>query len=150
MKCAYCKKGRTKVLDSRTANKGMTIRRRRECLKCRKRFTTYERPESKVLFVVKRDGSREPFTREKMRGGLTLACNKRPVTLLQIDEIMTRVEKTLFKQYSGEVASRVIGDLILNMLKRIDKVAYVRFASVYRSFSDVDQFIEESRAVKKK
>jgi transcriptional repressor NrdR len=150
MKCPYCRKSRTRVLDSRSANRGLTIRRRRECARCRRRFTTYERPGEKLLHVVKRDGSREIFDRDKLGSGIRLACNKRPVTDRQIERAIEKVERDVFRRYSGEVSSQAIGDLVLRELKRLDKVAYVRFASVYRSFTDVDQFIVESRAVKKR
>lgn len=150
MKCPFCRKSRTQVLDSRTSNKGLTIRRRRQCIKCKRRFTTYERPEEKIVFVVKRDGTKEVFDREKLRGSIHIACNKRPVAEKQVDAVADKVERDVLKNYSPEVSSRVIGELVLQQLKRIDKVAYVRFASVYRSFSDVEQFIEESKAVKKK
>lgn len=150
MKCPFCRKSKTKVIDSRNANKGLTIRRRRACLKCRRRFTTYERPGEKLIYVVKRDGTREVFDREKLRGGLQLACNKRPVSERQIENVIDRVEREVFRHSTGEISSRAIGEMVLHHLQRLDKVAYVRFASVYRSFSDVDQFIEESRAVKKK
>lgn len=150
MKCPFCKKSRTQVIDSRTSDKGSTIRRRRQCMKCKRRFTTYERPEGKIVHVVKRDGTKEIFDRDKLRGSINIACNKRPVADKQIDVVVDKVEREVFKSHSPEVSSRVIGDLVLQQLKRIDKVAYVRFASVYRSFSDVEQFIEESKAVKKK
>ena len=150
MKCPFCKKHKTRVLDSRTANNGTVIRRRRSCRRCSRRFTTYERPEQKLLWVVKRDGRKEMFDRQKIRGGITAACNKRPVSERKIRDIVAKIEREIMRSYAVEVSSKVVGEMVLNELKRADKVAYMRFASVYRSFEDVDQFIQEARTFKKK
>lgn len=149
MRCPFCNRNKTRVIDSRLANRGTTIRRRRNCGRCRRRFTTYERPEDRTIQVLKRDGRRERFDRQKLREGLLLACNKRPVSDRKIENIVNRIERTLYETYAREASSRVIGEMILSELKKVDKVAYIRFASVYRGFSDVGQFIQEASRIKK-
>ncbi len=142
MNCPYCNFQETKVIDSRETNE-LTTRRRRECLKCSKRFTTYERPETIELFVIKKDGRREPFNREKIKAGLLKACEKRPVPQEKIEKTLDEIENKLKTLDSTEVHSKVIGELIMKKLKTLDKVAYIRFASVYRDFTDLKSFEEE-------
>lgn len=149
MKCPYCKKSKTRVIDSRNANLGIAIRRRRRCGRCRRRFTTYERPEERTLQVLKRDGRRERFDRAKLLQGLQRACNKRPVSERKIEAVADRIERELFLTYAREASSKVIGELILRELKKLDKVAFIRFASVYRGYTDVSQFIQEASQIKK-
>jgi transcriptional repressor NrdR len=149
MKCPFCNRNKTRVIDSRTANRGSTIRRRRSCGRCKRRFTTYERPEDRTIQVIKRDGRKERFDRQKLREGLLLACNKRPVSDRRIESIVERVEQELHNTYAREASSRVIGEMVLRELKKADKVAYIRFASVYRGFSDVGQFVQEADKVRK-
>ncbi len=143
MKCPYCGFEENKVIDSRSAEDGEKIRRRRECLKCAKRFTTYEVIEVLPIIVVKKDKSRETFDRNKLLKGLLKACEKRRISLEQLEKIVDEIEKILQNGFSREVDSSVIGDLVMEALKSIDKVAYVRFASVYRQFDDVDNFMQE-------
>jgi transcriptional repressor NrdR len=145
MQCPYCDFEDTKVIDSRLSETKDAIRRRRECLaaSCRKRFTTYERREPLRLMVIKRDGEREPFEREKLRGGLAKACAKQRITDEQIDFIVDEVEAELRDRRRHEVTSRRIGDMVLVRLRKLDMVAYLRFASVYRDYTDVDQFRSE-------
>lgn len=143
MKCIFCE-GETKVTDKRDSN-GET-RRRRECLKCKKRFTTYERTEELNLTVVKKDSSREPFSRDKMKAGILKACEKRPVETEKIDAIVSNIEMKIQNKIKGkEVASKAIGELVMKELKKLDKVAYIRFASVYRDFKDLSDFKKEMR-----
>ncbi len=139
MKCIYCG-NETKVTDKRESPDG--TRRRRECLKCKKRFTTYERPEQKKIIIVKKDGRREAYNREKLRTGLMKACEKRPVSVEQIDRVIDEIEEKLGKK-GKEVKSEIIGQMIMNKLKRLDKIAYIRFASVYRDFQDIKDFKKE-------
>ncbi len=143
MKCPYCGCEESKVIDSRPTDDGERIRRRRECLKCGKRFTTYEMVESFPLMVIKRDETREPFNREKLRSGIMRACEKRPVSVGSIDKIVDSIERKLQKSFDREVPSNVIGEYAMEMLKETDEVAYVRFASVYRQFKDINTFMEE-------
>jgi len=143
MKCPFCGHVKDKVVDSRESGSGDAIRRRRECLSCSRRFTSYERVEEIPYFVVKKDGRREPFDREKIRAGLRMACKKRPVPMERIDDIVARIEGDLLGRYDREVRSKSIGDLIMRELKSLDHVAYVRFASVYREFKDVAEFMRE-------
>jgi transcriptional repressor NrdR len=140
--CPYCEHGETKVVDSRVAGKG-AIRRRRECLLCSQRFTTFERIEETPLFVVKRDGSRQPFDRLKLMAGLVRACTKRPVSLEQVERAVAMIESRLRNGIREEVGSQAIGDEALLVLRDLDRVAYVRFASVYRDFQDVEEFEQE-------
>ena len=143
MKCPYCGCEESKVIDSRPTDDGERIRRRRECLKCGKRFTTYEMVESFPLMVIKRDETREPFNREKLSSGIMRACEKRPVSVGSIDKIVDSIERKLQKSFDREVPSNVIGEYAMEMLKETDEVAYVRFASVYRQFKDINTFMEE-------
>lgn len=143
MKCPYCGFEESKVIDSRPADDGERIRRRRECLGCKKRFTTHEVIESVPIIVVKRDKSREVFDRNKVTAGILRACEKRPVSLEQIECIVDSIESSLQSSLDREVTSQSIGELIMEKLKTVDEVAYVRFASVYRSFKDINTFMEE-------
>lgn len=143
MRCPFCKNDDTKVLDSRPAEDGCVIRRRRECVQCGRRFTTYERFDEIPLMVVKKDGRREPFDRRKLLTGLTLACRKRPVAAGRVHELVDEVERELRARSELEVASQDIGELVMEKLRREDEVAYVRFASVYREFKDVHGFVQE-------
>ncbi len=140
MKCPYCGFGESKVIDSRPADDGDSIRRRRECLKCQKRFTTYEKHETMALIVVKQDSSRQPYEREKVVRGLIRACEKRPITYSQMEDIADKVESDLYQLASKEVTSTEIGEAVMNYLKELDEVAYVRFASVHKHFSDINSF----------
>ncbi|UHA72456.1 transcriptional regulator NrdR [Paenibacillus sp. 481] len=143
MKCPYCDHFGTKVLDSRPANDNKSIRRRRECEQCSKRFTTFEMVEETPLIVIKKDGSREEFSREKMLRGLIRACEKRPVSVERLEMMASEVEKQLRNTAHAEVESRVIGDFVMEQLYPVDEVAYVRFASVYRQFKDISMFMKE-------
>ena len=149
MRCPFCKKDHDKVIDSRSANAGATVRRRRECLACKKRFTTYEKVEEITLYVIKKDGRRDVFDREKIKRGLLTACKKRPVSLQTIEDIVNRIEIELYENYDREVKSTKIGDLVMRELKSLDHVAYVRFASVYREFKDVSEFMRELKPMLK-
>ena len=140
MKCPYCNNLETGVLDSRDSEDLTTIRRRRECLKCQKRFTTYERVEMIDLVVIKKDGRREPFGRNKVLSGIIKACEKRLIPIDVIERIVDDIERDLRNRDSVEIESKLIGSLVMRKLKSIDKVAYIRFASVYRSFEDVEEF----------
>lgn len=144
MKCPFCKEDRDKVVDSRSSDGGRIIRRRRQCLVCRKRFTTYEKiGESFKLYVVKKDDSRVPYDRGKIVDGLQKACYKRPVSAEQIQRIADKAEETIFQSFDKEVSSAFIGESVMKQLRRIDKVAYIRFASVYRDFRDAGELIKE-------
>ena len=143
MKCPSCQYSETKVVDSRLSGDGASIRRRRECLKCEKRFTTYEYVEQVPLMVVKRDGRRQPFDREKIIAGIVKACEKRPVSIDKIEAVTDEIGRIIQKKYDREVGSKEIGELIMEKLAVMDEVAYVRFASVYRQFRDVNQFMSE-------
>ncbi len=143
MKCPYCGYAESKVIDSRPAEEGSTIRRRRECLACGKRFTTYEIMERLPLVVVKRDGSRQSFDRVKVINGLVRACEKRPVTLSQLEAIADEIEAELQGALEREISTEEIGEMVMERLKDLDEVAYVRFASVYRQFKDIHTFMEE-------
>lgn len=143
MKCPLCHYQETKVIDSRLSGEGNSIRRRRECLKCRERFTTYEYVEHVPLMVVKRDGRRQPFDRSKIVAGFIKACEKRPVSIDKMEEITDEIERIIQKKYDREISSREIGELVMEKLAALDEVAYVRFASVYRQFRDVNQFMSE-------
>ncbi|MFJ1299672.1 transcriptional regulator NrdR [Pseudomonadota bacterium AL_CKDN230030165-1A_HGKHYDSX7] len=145
MKCPFCGNADTQVADSRVSEEGDTIRRRRRCLSCDKRFTTYERVELAMPSVVKRDGNRTEYDARKLRSSLTLALRKRPVSTEELDAAVTRIEETLLASGAREVPSEKIGELVMNELKRLDKVAYVRFASVYKSFEDIGEFVEAIR-----
>ena len=150
MKCPSCGYSETKVIDSRLNMDGTAIRRRRECLKCEKRFTTYEYVEQVPLLVGKRDGRRQPFDRKKIIAGLMKACEKRPVSIDKMEEITGEIERAIQRKYDREVNSKEIGELIMEKLAVVDEVAYVRFASVYRQFRDVNQFMSELQGMLKK
>ncbi|HHT51365.1 MAG TPA: transcriptional repressor NrdR [Eubacteriaceae bacterium] len=141
MKCPFCNSTESKVVDSRPTEDG--IRRRRECIKCLKRFTTYENIENIPLMIVKKDGNREHYNRNKILNGILKACEKRPVSMAQIEELVEYIEKKVFSTMEREITSTFIGELIINELKKTDEVAYVRFASVYRQFKDINTFMEE-------
>lgn len=143
MRCPYCSYSESKVIDSRPAEEGMTIRRRRECLSCGKRFTTYEIIERLPLLVIKRDGSRQSFDRVKLISGMVKACEKRPVAVGEIERIADEIEQELQSSLEREVASDQIGEMVMERLKTLDQVAYVRFASVYRQFKDINTFLDE-------
>ena len=143
MKCPYCGSFETKVLDKRETDGRSVTRRRRECLSCEKRFTTYERAEVLDLFVIKKDQRREPFNREKLRRNLMKACEKRPISQETIDRLIGEIEQQLIGMRKSEIDSRSIGELVMDILKATDKVAYIRFASVYRDFKDVADFEKE-------
>ena len=143
MKCPFCGYSESKVIDSRPAEEGATIRRRRECLACQKRFTTYEIIERLPLVVIKRDGSRQTFDRVKLINGMVRACEKRPVSLPQLESIADDIEQELQSSLEREVSTVAIGEMVMSRLKEVDEVAYVRFASVYRSFKDINTFMEE-------
>lgn len=143
MKCPYCGEENTKVIDSRPAEENNAIRRRRQCLKCKKRFTTYEKVENIPLIVIKKDDIREPYDRGKIEAGIVRSCHKRPVSYEQIVSAVEDVENKIFNMEKKEISSRVIGEIVMERLKELDQVAYVRFASVYREFKDVNTFMDE-------
>jgi transcriptional repressor NrdR len=143
MKCPFCDNSGTKVLDSRPANENKSIRRRRECEKCARRFTTFEMVEETPLIVIKKDGSREEFSRDKMLRGLIRACEKRPVSMERLEMIVSEVEMQLRTTAHTEVDSRDIGEIVMEQLYPVDEVAYIRFASVYRQFKDINMFLKE-------
>ncbi|NQT22971.1 MAG: transcriptional repressor NrdR [Candidatus Omnitrophica bacterium] len=143
MKCPYCGSRKDKVIDSRSSNVGRSVRRRRECLKCERRFTTYEYIEEIPLMVVKKGGRREPFDRKKLLAGIMKACEKRPIAIEKQEELCDKVEKHIQRGFEKEVESKEIGELVMKHLYNIDEIAYVRFASVYRQFRDVSQFMKE-------
>ena len=143
MKCPFCLHEDDKVIDSRSSNEGKSVRRRRECLKCKKRFTTYEYVEEVPLMVIKKDGRRESFDRNKIISGILKACEKRPVSVEKVEALVDRVEKELQKSFDKEVKAQVVGELVMDYLHKLDEVAYVRFASVYRQFKDINHFMKE-------
>lgn len=144
MRCPFCKKDKDRVVDSRSSDAGRTIRRRRLCLVCNRRFTTYERVvDGCRLFVIKKDNSRVPFDRDKITTGIEKACTKRPVSAEQIQQIVERIEEAIFRNYDREVPSSVIGELVMKYLRAVDKIAYIRFASVYKDFKTPAELIEE-------
>ena len=144
MRCPFCKEDRDRVVDSRSSDAGRIIRRRRQCLICKKRFTTYEKiGESFKLYVVKKDNSRTPYERDKVVAGLQKACYKRPVSAAQIQQIADKVEESIFQKFDKEVSSAFIGESVMKHLGAVDNIAYIRFASVYRDFSDAGELIEE-------
>jgi len=150
VRCPFCKEDKDRVIDSRSSDSGRVIRRRRQCLLCKKRFTTYEKTgESFKLYVVKKDKSRVPYDRDKIIGGLQKACYKRPVSPEQIQQVADKVEEDIFRNFDKEVSSAFIGESVMKHLRSVDKVAYIRFASVYRDFSDAGELLEEvSRVIK--
>ena len=150
MQCPYCKHDDDKVIDSRASNEGMVIRRRRECTKCSRRYTTYERVEEVPLFVIKKDQRRELYDRKKVLAGIHRAFEKRPVPAEDQEQIVIDLEKMLEEKYEKEVPSPTIGEFVMDRLAKIDQVAYVRFASVYRQFKDINQFMKELQSLLKK
>jgi transcriptional repressor NrdR len=148
MRCPYCNEDNTQVVDTRENEEGDTVRRRRRCLVCDKRFTTYERTELQLPLVVKKNGSRVDFDRDKLRSSMMLALRKRPVTTESVETALDRIEEKLVQQAEREVPSDRVGELVMRELKKLDKVAYIRFASVYRNFADVDEFSDAIREVK--
>lgn len=147
MKCPFCDEIEDKVVDSRMAREGQVIRRRRECLACKRRYTTYERIEESLPMVVKKDGRREPFDRTKILAGLKKACEKRPISIATIEAVTDRIEKRVQEMGETEIQSRTIGEEVMRELHQLDQVAYVRFASVYREFKDIDQFMDELKTL---
>lgn len=143
MKCPFCGFGESKVIDSRPAEEGASIRRRRECLSCGKRFTTYETVESLPMVVMKKDGSRQSFDRRKVLAGMIRACEKRPVPLADLERIAAEIEQDLQNTMEREISTEDVGEKVMERLRKVDQVAYVRFASVYRQFKDIDTFKEE-------
>lgn len=143
MKCPYCAHEENQVLDSRDSEDLSAVRRRRECLKCSKRFTTYERVDTVDIFIIKKDGRREQFERSKLLEGIKTACEKRPISIDTIEETVDEIEQNLRKRKTTEIPSKAIGETVIRRLKALDKVAYIRFASVYRSFEDVESFEKE-------
>ena len=143
MKCPFCSHTEDKVIDSRSSNEDKSVRRRRECMKCKKRFTTYEYIEEIPLMVIKKDGRREAFDRNKIISGILKACEKRPVSMEKVEAVVDRVEKELQKSFDKEVKAQNVGELVMEHLHKLDEVAYVRFASVYRQFKDINQFMKE-------
>jgi len=143
MKCPFCGNLDSRVLDSRPTDEGSAIRRRRECCNCAKRFTTYEKIETLPLFVIKKDGRRESFDRNKIMAGLLKACEKRPIAIKELDKLVQDIEKSIYGSMEQEITSQKIGQMVMERLKDLDEVAYVRFASVYRQFKDVNNFIDE-------
>ena len=145
MKCMYCGCEDSKVIDSRSTDDGRSIRRRRECVQCGKRFTTFETIEISPFLIVKRDGTRQLYDRSKLKNGILRSCEKRPISMAQIDKIVDNIEKTLYNSLEEEVTSQKIGDLVMDELKQLDEVAYIRFAAVYRQFKDSATFFEEMK-----
>ena len=143
MKCMYCGCEDSKVIDSRSTDDGKSIRRRRECSACGKRFTTFETIETVSFLVVKRDGTRQSYDRNKLKNGILRACEKRPISMAQIDALVNAIEKSLYNSLDEEITSQKIGDLVMEQLKEVDEVAYIRFAAVYRQFKDSATFFEE-------
>ncbi len=150
MKCMYCGCVDSKVIDSRTSDDGTTIRRRRECLSCGKRFTTYETIENTPVLVVKSSGNRQAFDASKIKAGIIKSCEKRPVSMQKIDKLVDDITKQIYNSLDQEISSKEIGEMVMDGLKKIDEVAYVRFASVYRSFKDISTFMEELESMMKK
>jgi transcriptional repressor NrdR len=147
VKCPFCDEIEDKVVDSRMAKEGEVIRRRRECLGCKRRYTTYERIEESLPMVVKKDGRREPFDRNKILSGLKKACEKRPISITTIEALTDKIEKSVQEMGETEVQSQSIGEEVMKALHELDQVAYVRFASVYREFKDIDQFMDELKSL---
>lgn len=150
MRCPYCQEYESRVIDSRSSEDGSTIRRRRECTTCKRRFTTYERVEERPLLVVKNGGNREQFNREKILKGISKACEKRPVSLEEMETVVADIERELRDNFDREVSSKVIGEKVMDKLQSLDEVAYVRFASVYRQFGDLNSFIKTIEQLKNK
>ena len=150
MICPFCAHQESKVVDKREGTDGKTTRRRRECLKCTRRFTTFERAETLDLLVIKKDGKREVFDRVKLRSGIIKACEKRPISALEVEKILDEIEADLRKKNVNEVSSKKIGELVIRRLKKIDEIAYIRFASVYRQFADLSDFEKELAMLSKR
>ena len=150
MKCPYCGEDNTRVIGSRPAEENSAIRRRRQCDACRRRFTTYEKVETLPLFVIKKDNTRESYSRSKIEKGILSACHKRPVSAAQINQLIDEIEARIFSMEEKEIRSSVIGELVMEKLKSLDEVAYVRFASVYREFKDVNTFLQELEKIYRK
>lgn len=149
MKCPYCSSNDTKVLDKRETEEDLVTRRRRECLKCQKRFTTYERVELADIMVIKKGSNREIFSRDKLKSGIVKACEKRPISSEQINTVVDKIEAKIRNMDSTEIDSKKLGDLVVKELRKLDKVAYIRFASVYREFEDIGEFTKEVKSLKK-
>ena len=149
MRCPFCQTDNDRVLDSRSSEEGYAIRRRRECMQCKRRYTTYERLEELAIKVVKKDGIREPFSREKIRRGLARACWKRPLSDDQIDTVVAEIESDVYANFESEIETQELGAMVMEHLGRLDQVAYVRFASVYREFKDVHDFVDELEPILK-
>ena len=149
MRCPFCQTDNDRVLDSRSSEEGYAIRRRRECMQCKRRYTTYERLEELAIKVVKKDGIREPFSREKIRRGLARACWKRPLSDDQIDTVVAEIESDVYANFDSEIETQQLGGMVMEHLGRLDQVAYVRFASVYREFKDVHDFVDELEPILK-
>ncbi len=147
MKCPFCGHIEDKVIDSRSSNEDRSVRRRRECIKCKRRFTTYEYIEEIPLMVIKKDGRREAFDRNKIIAGILKACEKRPVSMEKVEAVVDKVEKELQKSFDKEVKAQDVGELLMDHLHKLDEVAYVRFASVYRQFKDINQFMKELKGL---
>ena len=150
MRCLFCGHLESKVIDSRSTEEGTTIRRRRECLECGKRFTTYEKIETIPIIVIKKDGTREAFDRDKISNGILRACEKRPVALKDIDSLIDDIEAKMYNMLEREVSSEKIGEMVMERLQKLDDIAYVRFASVYRQFKDINSFMNELAKLIKK
>lgn len=150
MKCPFCNTPDTKVIDSRPADDNASIRRRRQCIKCNKRFTTYEKLETMPLMVIKKDNTREPYDRSKIESGIIRSCHKRPVSSQMVETIVNEIENKIFSLEDREIPTTVIGEMVMDRLKELDEVAYVRFASVYREFKDVNTFMSEIESMLKK
>lgn len=147
MRCPYCNYIESKVVDSRPTDEGQAIRRRRECIDCGRRFTTYEKVEEIPIIVVKKDGNRQVYNRNKLLNGIIKSCEKRPVSMNEIENVVDDIEKKLSNSLEKEITSREIGEMVMNRLKGIDEVSYVRFASVYRQFKDVNSFMDELKKI---
>ena len=150
MKCPYCSHAENQVIDKRETEDEIVTRRRRECLNCQKRFTTYERIEALDLMVLKRDGRKEPFSMEKLKAGILKSCEKRPITEEQVDQIVESIETNFRKRRTTEIKSTIIGELVIKKLRALDEMAYIRFVSVYRNFDDLDSFKKELKVLAKK
>ena len=148
MRCPFCKEEKSRVVDSRAAGDGFVIRRRRECLECSRRYTTYERIEETPLRVIKKDGSRVPFDRRKILTGLIKACEKRPISISALEDVTDKIERRINERFEREVPSREIGEMVMEELRSLDQVAYVRFASVYREFKDINAFMSHLNELK--
>ncbi|MEK7241899.1 MAG: transcriptional regulator NrdR [Planctomycetota bacterium] len=147
MQCPYCKQDNDKVINSRPAMDGLSVKRRRECLNCSRRYTTYERIEEAPLKAIKKDGRRVPFDRNKIRQGIEKACEKRPVSSEQIEAAVSEIERDIYNRFDREVPTKYVGELVMQKLKGLDHVAYVRFASVYKEFKDLSEFMEEAKSL---